>query len=45
MAAKPEYLAANWARVKAVMVAPGKLDRLTKEIVAVAVSAVNGCGY
>ena len=45
MAAKPAYLEANWAKVKAVMAAPGKLDRLTKEIVAVAVSAVNGCAY
>jgi alkylhydroperoxidase family enzyme len=45
MAAKPEYLEANWNKVKAVMVAPGKLDRLTKEIIAVAVSAVNGCAY
>jgi alkylhydroperoxidase/carboxymuconolactone decarboxylase family protein YurZ len=32
-------------KVKAVMVEPGKLDRLTKEIIAVAVSAVNGCDY
>ena len=45
MAVKPEYLEATWSKVKAVMVAPGKLDRLTKEIVAVAVSAVNGCVY
>ena len=45
MAAKPDYLAANWTKVKAVMVAPGKLDRLTKEIIAVAVSAVNSCVY
>ena len=45
MAAKPDYLEANWTKVKAVMVAPGKLARLTKEIIAVAVSAVNGCGY
>ncbi len=45
MAAKPQYLEANWSKVKAVMVAPGKLDRLTKEIVAVAVSAVNTCVY
>ncbi len=45
MAAKPQYLEANWSKVKAVMVAPGKLDRLTKEIVAVAVSAVNACVY
>ena len=45
MATNPAYLAANWNKVKAVMVAPGKLDRLTKEIIAVAVSAVQGCKY
>jgi AhpD family alkylhydroperoxidase len=28
-----------------VMIEAGKLDRLTKEIIAVAVSAVNGCDY
>ncbi len=45
MAGKPSYLEANWQKVKAVMVAPGKLDRMTKEIIAVAVSAVMGCEY
>jgi alkylhydroperoxidase family enzyme len=45
MATKPDYLEANWNKVKAVMVEPGKLDRLTKEIIAVATSAVNGCDY
>ncbi len=45
MAAKPAYLEANWHKVKAVMVQTGKLDRLTKEIIAVAVSAVMGCEY
>ena len=45
MAAKPGYLEANWNKVKAVMVEPGKLDRLTKEIIAVTVSAVLGCEY
>ena len=45
MAVKPDYLAANWDRIKAVMQAPGKLDKLTKEIIAVAVSAVMGCDY
>ena len=45
MALKPEYLEANWEKVKAVMVAEGKLDRLTKEVIAVAVSAVNACHY
>ncbi len=45
MAAKPGYLEANWRKVETVMVQPGKLDRLTKEIIAVAVSAVNACDY
>jgi len=45
MASKPDYLEANWNKVKTVMVEPGKLDRLTKEIIAVAVSAVQGCEY
>ena len=45
MAANPDYLEANWNKVKAVMFAQGKLDRLTKEIIAVAVSAVQGCRY
>jgi alkylhydroperoxidase family enzyme len=45
MASNPDYLEANWRRVKAIMVAPGRLDRLTKEIIAVAVSAVNTCHY
>jgi alkylhydroperoxidase/carboxymuconolactone decarboxylase family protein YurZ len=45
MATNPAYLAANWNKVKAIMFAPGKLDRLTKEIIAVTVSAVQGCKY
>ena len=45
MAAKPDYLEANWNKIRAVMSTPGKLDTLTKEIVAVAVSAVAGCEY
>lgn len=45
MASKPDYLEANWNKVKAVMIEPGKLDRLTKEIIAVAVSSVLGCEY
>jgi hypothetical protein len=32
MAAKPDYLETTWNKTKAIMVAPGKLDRLTKEI-------------
>lgn len=45
MAGKPSFLEANWNKVKAVMVEPGQLDRMTKEIIAVAVSAVMGCEY
>lgn len=45
MAPSPTYLQANWNKVKAVMIESNKLDRLTKEIIAVAVSAVNSCEY
>ena len=45
MASNPEYLEANWRRDKAVMSESKRLDPLTKEIIAVAVSAVNGCHY
>lgn len=44
MAHRPEYLKASWERVKVIM-GPGLLDRKTKEMIAVAVSAVNGCDY
>ncbi len=33
-----------WTRLKAVM-RPGKVDLLTKEIIALAVSATNSCHY
>jgi alkylhydroperoxidase/carboxymuconolactone decarboxylase family protein YurZ len=45
MAPNPAYLEANWNKIQAVMKRPGKLDPLTKEIIAVAVSAVSGCRY
>ena len=45
MAPNPDYLEANWRKVRAVMLGGGQLDRMTKEIIAVAVSAVNACGY
>ncbi len=45
MAVKPDFLEANWQKVKAVMMEPGRLDRMTREIIAVAVSAVMGCKY
>ena len=45
MANHPAYLEATWARHKAIMVAPGKLDRKTREVIALAVSATNNCEY
>ncbi len=45
MANTPEYLEAQWNKTKVIMQRPGKLDKLTREIIAVAVSAVNGCQY
>lgn len=45
MASNPDYLEASWRKVKAVMFESQRLDRLTKEIIAVAVSAVNACPY
>jgi alkylhydroperoxidase/carboxymuconolactone decarboxylase family protein YurZ len=44
MAAFPDYLEATWNKYKAVMLG-GKLDLRTKEIIALAVSATNGCDY
>ena len=44
LANDPALLAATWERLKAVM-APGALDPLTKELIYIAVSTVNGCGY
>ncbi len=45
MASKPVYLEANWNKIKTVVQEPGKRDSLTKEFIAVAVSAVMGCQY
>ena len=44
LAADPALLRATWDRASAVM-APGALDALTKELVYIAVSVTNGCGY
>jgi uncharacterized peroxidase-related enzyme len=44
MAHRPEYLKATWERYKAIML-EGSLDLLTKEIIALAVSAANNCDY
>ncbi len=44
LAADPALLASVWERLQAVM-APGALDPLTKEMIYIAVSVTNGCGY
>jgi len=44
LASHPPTLRRIWAGVKEVM-APGKLDPLTKEMIYVAVSATNNCEY
>jgi alkylhydroperoxidase family enzyme len=44
LANHPEHLELCWTRLKAIM-RPGKLDLLTKEIIALAVSITNSCHY
>ena len=44
LASSPEHLELCWSRLKAIM-RPGKVDLLTKEIIALAVSVTNGCTY
>lgn len=44
LATNPEHLELCWTRLKAIM-RPGKIDLLTKEIIALAVSVTNGCNY
>lgn len=44
LATNPDHLELCWTKLKAIM-QPGKVDLLTKEIIALAVSATNGCSY
>lgn len=44
MAHAPEYLESNWQRSRAIM-QRGNVPPLEKELIAVAVSTVNGCHY
>lgn len=44
LASHPEHLRLTWTRLKAIM-RPGRLDMLTKEIIAIAVSVTNSCRY
>jgi AhpD family alkylhydroperoxidase len=45
LANQPGLLQRTWASVKEVMIEPGTMDPLTKELVYIAVSAVNNCSY
>jgi AhpD family alkylhydroperoxidase len=45
LANQPALLEETWDRVKAIMIAPGALDPLTRELIYIAVSTANGCGY
>jgi AhpD family alkylhydroperoxidase len=45
LAFDPPLLASTWAEVKGLMAAPTELDPLVKEMIYVAVSIANGCGY
>ncbi len=44
LATCPDHLEVTWQKLKVIM-RPGKLDMLTKEIIALAVSITNGCTY
>jgi AhpD family alkylhydroperoxidase len=45
LANQPELLERTWSRIKQVMIAPGAIDPLTKELIYIAVSTVNSCSY
>ena len=45
LANQPDLLERTWASVKQVMIEPGTLDPLTKELIYIAVSTANSCSY
>src|SRR6516225_8203141 len=45
LATHPDHLELCWTRLKVIMQPGKKIDLLTKEIIALAVSATNGCNY
>lgn len=45
MANNPEYLDLTWRKIQAVMTKPGKLDSITKDIIALTVSIMSGSDY
>lgn len=45
LAFDPALLEATWAEVKRVMAQPSTLDPLTKELIYITASIINGCSY
>ena len=45
LAFDPDLLESTWREVKTVMASPSSLDPLTKEMIYIAVSVTNACGY
>jgi AhpD family alkylhydroperoxidase len=45
LANQPALLERTWLSIKEVMIEPGALDPLTKELIYIAVSTVNSCSY
>ncbi len=45
LANQPDLLERTWASIKQVMIEPGALDPLTKELIYIAVSVTNSCSY
>lgn len=45
LANQPDLLERTWSSVKTIMIAPGELDPLTKELIYIAVSTINSCSY
>lgn len=45
LANQPALLERTWESIKTVMIEPGTLDPLTKELIYIAVSTTNSCSY
>jgi AhpD family alkylhydroperoxidase len=45
LANQPALLERTWSSIKDVMIEPGALDPITKELIYIAVSTINGCSY
>jgi AhpD family alkylhydroperoxidase len=45
LANQPALLERTWSNIKEVMIEPGSLDPLTRELIYIAASTINGCSY